>query len=122
MPFRAPALSDSDDALFPKPKAPRLPRAFSGADAAAFTLAENNDEKQQSLPLRLEPEAAGLLALKPLVIAGADDFVVSGSMMSVPSFDAPWTELPAAFLAIAFGSNLPAYGAGDAGEAGVAGD
>lgn len=54
----------------------------------------------------------------------ADVLAIFGMAMSVPSLFVA-DEAAAAFLAIALGSNLPAYGAGDAGavvSAGVAGD
>ncbi len=52
----------------------------------------------------------------------ADVLAISGMAISVPSLFVP-DEAAAAFLAIALGSNLPAYGAGDAGvSTGVAGD
>ena len=70
--------------------------------------------------------AGELLAFKPFTVGlvVADAFGISGNATSVPSLLA-LDEAAAAFLAIALGSNFPAYGAGDGGVAvsiGVAGD
>ena len=75
--------------------------------------------RRRSLPCACPTKAVFLLALKPAAeeVMVADALDCSGSVISVPNFDAPCVDAWA-FLAIAFGSNLPAYGAGDAGDSG----
>lgn len=67
--------------------------------------------------------AGGLLALLPVVeeLRVADALAVSVTATSFPSKDDP-EEDPATLLAMAFGSNFPAYGAGEGTPFGVDGD
>ena len=69
------------------------------------------------------PGAVNLLAFKPACaeFKVADALAISGKAISVPSLVIP-VELFVAFFAIALGSNLPAYGTGEASPLGVVGE
>lgn len=109
------------------PKPLRLPRVLGRAETVSgIDISWLYKQKEGIVALLVEElvKAAGFLsACNPLLVdvKVADALDSSFIGISFPKVAAP-AELAVAFLIIAFGSNFPAYGAGDASFVGVEGE